>query len=113
MTPGSLFLTELPESHGGKSKLRPAIALAELPGLHGDWLMCGSSSRVSHYVSNWDEIIRATDADFPASGLHRDTLFRLSFLHAMHPPKLTGYIGQITPDRLERLLLRLSDHLRP
>jgi mRNA interferase MazF len=62
---------------------------------------------------SWDEPIQPSDADFAASGLHRPSIIRLSYLHALKDNEVRGIIGNIDPTRLIRLRTRLSDHLRP
>jgi hypothetical protein len=42
------------------------------PGSFQNVLICGISTRLNQLVNDWDEVVRATDADFAAWGLHRD-----------------------------------------
>jgi hypothetical protein len=72
-------------------------------------LLCGISTQLHHLQVNWDELVESKDSDFRSSGLHRDSIIRLSFLHAADPGEIAGVIGSIEPGRLQRL----SDHLRP
>jgi mRNA interferase MazF len=103
----------LPQIGGGPSKLRPALLLAALPGPYQNLLICGISTQMQQLQTNWDEVIQTTDGDFTSSGLHRDSSIRLSYLYAADPSEITGVIGNIDPNRLQRLRQRLSDHLRP
>jgi len=113
LSPGEVVLIPLSQFSGGPSKLRPALLLALLPGPYQTHLVCGISIQLHQQVPDWDELIQPSDADFPSSGLHRASIIRLSYLHATDPTKFTGAIGQIDATRLNRLLIRLADHLHP
>ena len=113
MSPGDVVLIALTQFAGATPKLRPALLLAELPGPYQNLLLCGISTQLHQLEAQWDELVQASDADFTSSGLHHDSLIRLSYLHAADPNEITGVIGSIEPARLQRLRQRLSDHLRP
>lgn len=113
MTAGDVALVLLPQIGGGPPKLRPALILSLLPGPFQNILLCGISTQIHHLVNNWDELVRTTDPDFPQSGLHRESAIRLSYLYAADSTEIAGTIGQIDPARLQRLSIRLADHLRP
>jgi mRNA interferase MazF len=111
--PGDVVLIALAQIGGTAPKLRPALLLGDLPGPYQNLLLCGISTQLHQFVAQWDEFVRASDADFAASGLHRDSVIRLSYLHAADPSEIAGVIGSIEPARLSRLRQRLSDQLRP
>lgn len=113
MNPGDVVLIALPQIGGTGLKLRPALLLAALPGPYQNLLLCGISTQLHQLQTNWDELIQPGDADFAASGLHRASIIRLSYLYAADPTEVSGVIGRIDPARLQRLRRRLSDHLRP
>ena len=64
----------------GELKYRPAIVLREMPIPYRDLLVCGVSTRLDQYVRGLDDMISPADADFVLSGLHSESLIRLSFL---------------------------------
>jgi mRNA interferase MazF len=111
--PGDVVLIPLGQFASGPSKLRPALLLASLPGPYQTQLVCGISTQLQRQVTDWDELIQPGDADFTSSGLHRASIIRLSYIHATDPTELAGSIGQVDAARLERLLTRLADRLRP
>ena len=113
MTPGDVVLISLPVLGGSTSKLRPALLLAELPGPYQNRLLCGISTQLHKLGATWDELIQPGDADYQASGLHRTSIIRLSYLHAADAGEIAGAIGQIAAARLQRLRQRLSDYLQP
>ena len=52
-----------------------------------------------------------TDADFISSGLHSESLIRLSFLGVIPRRLVRGTLGSISDERHKRLLQRLVDYL--
>jgi PemK-like, MazF-like toxin of type II toxin-antitoxin system len=113
VNPGDVVLISLPQMGGGPSKLRPALLLVHLPGSYQSLLICGISTQIQTIVSNWDELIDASDTDFGKSGLRQTSLIRLSYLYAAAASEIVGVIGTIDATRLDRLLTRLAMHLHP
>ena len=113
MSPGDVVLIPLPQVSGGPTKLRPALVVSLLPGPFQNVLICGISSQVDDLVNDWDELVRTADPDFGSSGLHQESAIRLSYLYAADSAEIVGTIGQVNSARLDRILVRLSDHLRP
>ena len=111
MKPGSVVLIRMPRTGEVPGKLRPTLVLAQLPGPYEDLLVCGVSTRLADLEADWDEVVREDDPDFPASGLHRRSAIRLSFLAAVESSAVAGRIGEIAAVRLGRLLARLAGHL--
>ena len=109
MKEGDVVLTPIPQADG-KVKNRPAIVLCEMPD-YGDVLVCGVSTQLHHYVQGFDEIISPEDTDFTSSSLVAASLIRLSFLAVLPRKNIVGSIGTIEPERHERLLKALSNHL--
>lgn len=107
-----VVLISLPQIAGGPPKLRPALVLSLLPGPFQNVLICSISTQTQGIVTDWDELVRTTDSDYAASGLHRESAIRFSYLYAADSAEIAGTIGHISSERLARLLTRLSDHLR-
>lgn len=110
MSPGDVVLIDLPTAGGG-TKLRPALVLSSLPGRYQNLLVCGISSQVHEAHAGWDEVIADSDQDFPTSRLRTASVIRLSYLHAAESSEIAGSVGEISGDRLARLLARLAQHL--
>lgn len=106
-----VVLAPLPQSTG-QLKNRPAVVLRVMPP-YGDFLVCGVTSQLRQEVSGFDDLIGPSDPDFVASGLKAPSLIRLGFLAVLPPSGLLGAIGSISENRHEKLLERLSSHLRP
>jgi len=88
MKPGDIILTPVPQADG-KLKKRPAVILIEMPG-YGDFLLCGVSTQLHHYIKNFDEIISPEDEDFKSSGLESKSLVRLGFLAVLPKSHILG-----------------------
>ncbi len=112
LSPGIISLVRFPQSDIEDGKYRPIVLLAPLPGPFGDWLTCAVTSQLRHKVDDWDEIIDANDPDFLASGLKCPSLIRLGKLATLESKVLEGVLGEISPQRLDRLLQRLGKYLQ-
>jgi mRNA interferase MazF len=106
-----VVLIEVPQLGTSAPKLRPALVLALLPGSFQDTLICGISTQLHDLQPNWDELLSPNDSDFRASGLHRPSAIRLSYIYAVASPEIIGVIGQVDAERLQRLRRRLAEFL--
>lgn len=111
MNEGDVVLTALAQADG-KVKNRPAAALRKMPPFD-DWLVCGISTQRHQEVEGFDDPVLSEDDDYAASGLRAPSIIRLGFLAVIPENLLLGAIGSLAPERHRRLLLRLSEHLRP
>jgi len=109
MKEGDIILTPIPQANG-EIKNRPALLLREMPK-YQDFLVCGISTQLKQYISNFDEIISPGDDDFQASGLVRESVIRLSFLTVISTNSIIGSIGAISTERHQRLLYNISQYL--
>jgi mRNA interferase MazF len=92
-------------------KYRPVLLVSKMPGPFADWLICGITSQLRPEVEGWDEVIKRTDHDFKTSGLKVPSLIRLGKLATVEEEVLESVLGEISPERLMRILKRLLDHL--
>ena len=109
MKEGDVVLTPVPQANG-EQKERPAIFLREMPP-YRDLLVCGVSTQLHQYVTDFDEIISPADADYKSSGLRSKSLIRLGFLAVLPRHRVLGSIGSISSERHKRLLRKLTDYL--
>lgn len=109
MKEGNIMLAAMLQADGQR-KNRPALILREMPK-YGDLLICGISTQLQQYIPGFDEIIRPEDDDFIASGLVKESLFRLAFLSVIQRKEAVGSIGTISVDRHQKLLSNLSNYL--
>jgi mRNA interferase MazF len=109
--PGQIVLLKFPQTNLETGKLRPALLLGKLPGEYDDWLICMVSSQTYRAISGFDEVIREDDADFGDSGLKASSVIRVGRLAVVQGEILLGAIGQIAPERLERIKRHLAEWL--
>lgn len=110
MKPGDIFLASVPQADGSH-KLRPVLALCQLPGPYGDWLVCGISSQLHQRVEGWDEILDPGTEIDAQTGLHRRSIVRLSFLSVVAKDTIAGGIGRMNAAKHTTVLARLVAHL--
>ncbi len=110
MRESNVILVPLPQADE-TLKYRPAIVLREMPLPYRDLLVCGVSTRLNQYIEGFDDVISSVDADFTSSGLHSESLIRLSFLGVIPRRLVRGVLGSISDERHRRLLQRLIEYL--
>ena len=106
--PGQIVLFRFPQADLSEGKLRPALLLSEVPGPHGDWLICMISSQVHQRVDGFDELIEEDDEDFLRSGLKMTSVIRIGRLAIVEGEMLEGRIGTISTERMQRIRKRLA-----
>ncbi|PIZ26082.1 MAG: PemK family protein [Chloroflexi bacterium CG_4_10_14_0_8_um_filter_57_5] len=106
---GDIVLFRFPQTDLTEGKLRPALLLSKLPGEYEDWLTCMISSRIRHYVPNFDEIVQESDSDFAQSGLKLESVIRVGRLAVIEGELLLGEVGKISSERLKRIKNHLAD----
>lgn len=108
---GQLVLFRFPQVDLAEGKLRPALLVGRLPGEYDDWLICMISSQTRHAIEDFDEVVREDDPDFAESGLKTSSVIRVGRLAVVSEEMLLGAIGQVAPERLQRVKGRLSEWL--
>ncbi|MBM3852920.1 MAG: transcriptional regulator [Verrucomicrobia bacterium] len=106
MKSGDVVLARIWQADDGM-KLRPTVLLVRLPPF-GDWLTCGMSTQLRHYVAEFDELIMPDSADFAGSGLRHPSLARLGFLGVVAHAEIGGILGRLAPERAQRLRNNLA-----
>jgi mRNA interferase MazF len=105
---GQIVLFRFPQTDLEAGKLRPALLLGKLPGDYDDWLICMISSQTRHYIPQFDELIQEHDSDFAHSGLKSASVIRVGRLAVVEGSILLGAIGQLSPERLQRIKNHLA-----
>jgi mRNA interferase MazF len=108
MREGEIVLAVLPQVDK-EQKSRPVLILRKMP--NGDFLVCAISTQMNKYIPEFDEIIRSNDIEFAATGLKKESLVRLSFLHVVPLNELRRSIGYVSNRIHQKLLLNLAKHL--
>ena len=109
--PGQLALLRFPNTNLEVGKLRPVLLLAKTPGRYNAWLLAMISTKLEQAVEGFDETITPEAPDFESSGLKAASVIRISRLAVVDESILKGKLGDIAPERLERIRRRLADWL--
>lgn len=107
--PGQIVLVPFPYADLSAAKLRPVLLLHLVTRRFDDWLVCMVTSQLHHAEPNFDEILSKGDVDFPLSGLKVDSAIRNGRLAVIEGALMAGAIGEIGPERLQRIRQRLAD----
>ena len=94
----------------GTVKNRPGLVLRILPRF-GDPLVCGISTQLHQEIAGLDERIGPGDVDFAGSGLHAESVVRLTYLAVLSRHSVLGKTGFVSSERHRRLLHTLADYL--
>ena len=109
---GQIALLRFPGTDLTPGKLRPVILIAATPGPYDDWLVCMMSTQIRQALEGFDERIDQNAEDFQQSGLKVASVVRLSRLAVVSTESLVGAIGEISPERLERIRQKLFAWIR-
>jgi mRNA interferase MazF len=108
---GQIVTFRFPQTDMEEGKLRPALLLGKLPGKHDDWLVCMISAQLRHAIPEFDEIVHESDPDFADSGLKVSSVIRIGRLAVVESGMLLGSIGHISHQRLQHIIMRLTEWL--
>ena len=110
MKSGDIVLIALPQSDG-QIKKRPSLLLKQMPG-HGDWLVCGISTQLHHFINGFDEKLDASHADYVISRLKAPSIIRLGFLTVVPAARIPGVLGNVSQNTLKKLTGNLVNYLK-
>lgn len=103
---GQVAVVRFPTIALSEGKPRPVLLVAPLPGPHDDWRMF--STQLQQAIEGFDEIIDETQSDFQDSGLKVASVIRTARLAIVPASMLVGFIGEISPERLQRIQQKLA-----
>jgi mRNA interferase MazF len=103
---GSVVLVPFPFSDLSRSKLRPAVVLADAG--KGDWILCQITSR--SYAD--DRAVLLRDADFARGSLQLDSYARPGKLFTAHQSLLAAEAGKLKPEALTQVINAVIDLLQ-
>lgn len=106
---GQLAIVQFPTVALGEGKPRPVLLIAPLPGPYEDWPVSMLSTQLQQSVVGFDEVIDLTQSDFQTSGLKVASVIRIARLAVVPASMLVGAIGEISPERLQRIRQKLAD----
>jgi mRNA interferase MazF len=105
---GQVAIVRFPTVVLAPGKPRPVLLLAPAPGPYDDWLVCMLSTQLQQAVEGFDEVIDPDHSDFQSSGLKVASVIRLARLAVVSEDLLVGAIGEISPERLQRIRQKLA-----
>ena len=111
MRAGDIVLVRFPQADLNAGKLRPALVIAIAPSYHSDLLLALVSSRIYQAVPEFDEIVAISDDDYAKMGLKVNSVIRLSRIATVESSLISARLGNISPERLNRIKSRLIDWL--
>jgi mRNA interferase MazF len=109
---GQIAILRLPNVDLAPGKPRPVLLLASVPGPYDDWLVCMISTQLRHEIAGFDESIDASSDDFELAGIKVPSVIRIARLAIVASELLPGPIGEIAPDRLDRIRNTLAKWLQ-
>lgn len=109
---GQIALLRFPGTDLTPGKLRPVVLIAPTPGPYNDWLVCMMSTQMRQALEGLDERIDQNAEDFQQSGLKVGSVVRLTRLAVVSTESLVGAIGEVSPERLERIRQKLFAWIR-
>ena len=109
---GQIAILRLPNVDLASGKPRPVLLLASVPGPYDDWLACMISTQLRHEIAGFDEIIDVSSGDFELAGIKVPSVIRIARLAIVASELLPGPIGEIAPDRLDRIRNTLAKWLQ-
>ena len=104
---GSIVLVSFPFSDLSRSKLRPAVVLADAG--RGDWVLCQITSK--SYSDPRAALLR--NADFATGSLNLDSYARPGKLFTAHQSLIVGEAGRLKPEAFAQVTNAVVQLLRP
>lgn len=109
---GQVAILRFPKADLALGKPRPVLLVASVPGPYNDWLMCMISTQLQQALEGFDEVIDQSQSDFHSSGLRVASVVRVARLAMVSADVLVGAIGEIGPERLQRIRQKLASWIQ-
>lgn len=104
---GSIVLVPFPFSDLSRSKLRPAVVLADVG--RSDWILCQITSK--SYADDTAVLLR--DIDFSQGTLQLDSFARPGKLFTAHQSLIVTEAGKLKPESLAQVIGAVVQLLQP
>ena len=117
MTKHKVVLVPFPFDDLSSTKVRPAVCLTDLIGLHDHLILAFITSRISASPLKTDLVIESSDLDFSSTGLRVSSTLQLHRLMTVTKSLLRRELGVLSPamqaqvqERLRKLFELNSSH---
>lgn len=107
-----MAILRFPKADLALGKSRPVLLVAPVPGPYDDWLVCMISTQLQQALEGFDEVIDQSQSDFHSSGLRVASVVRVARLAVVSAELLVGAIGEIGPERLQRIRQKLASWIQ-
>ena len=101
-TVGSVVLIRFPFSDLSRSKLRPAVVIAEVD--HGDWILC----QVTSQPYSDSQAIEISDESFQQGSLQRVSYVRPGKLFTAHSTLIRRRVSQLKSEVLKQIVEKIK-----
>ena len=95
---GTVVLVRFPFSDLSRSKLRPAVVLADTG--RNDWILCQVTSQ--SYTD--PKAVEITNSDLTSGSFRKDSYARAGKLFTANEGIMTKEIGELKPEKLEEII---------
>lgn len=95
----------------GKSKLRPAVLLKQVPPFN-DWIICAISPQLHRFQPGLDILLHAKHPDLALAGLPFPSIIRTGYVTTIPRQQIEGVLGHISTGTLNVLKDQLRELLR-
>jgi mRNA interferase MazF len=92
--------------------VRPVLVLAEMPGVHRDFLVMFISSQLSQAVPAFDMIVDPSHSAFARSGLKVPSVFRIAKVATLSEALVLGTLGHLELGVFDEIIRRLVRLIR-
>jgi mRNA interferase MazF len=109
MKRGKIVLTPFPFTNLTESKLRPAIVVSESSRENADVILAFITSVFDGRKSAaTEEFLSSTDPEFAATGLKKDSVFKMDKLATIARSIIIGELGEVSAELQEKLDAKLK-----
>lgn len=107
-SPGDVAIIHVLRPGSERPRPQPILLLREITPMSDHWLVCMISTRVMPAEDELYDRIDTNSIDYKRSGLLGPSTIRFTRLAVVQGAKIPGKIGEVCPDRLLTIRIRLG-----
>ncbi len=108
MKRGAIILTKFPFTDLSSSKRRPAVIISKDCNDKQDVIVAFISSVIPDKLSGTDFVLDMKHKAFPATGLKKESVFKMDKLATLNKSIFSGELGNLSADVLKKLEIKLK-----